>query len=450
MDLPQLVLFCEQGYRVQRLIGRSLSRWLRRPQTVEDRNVRNVLIDGFGVGIASGIGTFLSVFLVRLGATSFQVGLLTAMPALTGMIFAIAISRFLDRQRNIVPWYSRARFLVLSSYMFTGLAPFFFSNRTPDVIIGIWALATIPQTIVNVAFTVVMGQVAGPNRRFYLMSRRWSLLGATNAVVVAAVGQFLDRVAFPINYQIAFMASWVGGLISLYFSSAITLPDREPPAASAAGPQSWSARLRGQVEVFRTNPLFTRFEVSQFVFRWGQSMAIPLFPLYWVRTLNVSDASIGFINTVQGGVLLVAYFFWSRMARRYGNRFVLLACSLGLVLYPFLTAITSSVSLLVVYAALGGMFVAGTDLVIFDVLLATCPPINQTTYVGVHQAANNMAIFFAPLVGTFLADRIGIVPALIIAAALRFAGFALFYLLRVGQPVPQPATTPEVAPVGGR
>jgi len=36
------------------------------------------------VGITPGVGSFLSVFLVRLGATDFQVGLLTAMQALTG------------------------------------------------------------------------------------------------------------------------------------------------------------------------------------------------------------------------------------------------------------------------------------------------------------------------------------------------------------------------------
>ena len=154
-----------------------LAAWLSHPRSVEERNVRNVIVDGIGVGIASGIGTFLSVFLVRLGASSFQVGLLTAMPAMTGMLLAIAVSRFLERQRNIVPWYSRARFLVLFSYVLTGVIPFIFRDQAPNAIIAVWALATLPQTIVNVAFTVVMSQVAGPNRRYYLMSRRWSILG---------------------------------------------------------------------------------------------------------------------------------------------------------------------------------------------------------------------------------------------------------------------------------
>src|SRR5262245_56586985 len=173
--------------------------WLAKPGSVAERNVRNVLIDGMGVGLVQGVATFLSVFLVRLGATPFLIGLLTSMPALTGMILAVPVGRMLERQRNIVPWYSRARVWVLGSYALTGLVPFFFPlNLAPIVIIAIWAIPTVPQTIVNVAFTIVMGAVAGPNRRYYLMSRRWSTLGITSAISVAIVGVILDLISFPI------------------------------------------------------------------------------------------------------------------------------------------------------------------------------------------------------------------------------------------------------------
>ncbi len=95
-----------------------------RPATREQSNQRNVLIDGIGVGITAGVGSFLSVFLVRMGASSFLVGLLTAMPALTGMLMAIPVGEFLARRPNIVPWFARSRFVVLSCYVLTGLVPF--------------------------------------------------------------------------------------------------------------------------------------------------------------------------------------------------------------------------------------------------------------------------------------------------------------------------------------
>lgn len=404
--------------------------WLANARATRLRNIRNVWVDGIGVGIVSGVASFLSVFLIRLGASSFMVGLLTAMPALAGMLLAIPVGRFLERQANIVPWYSRARFWVFSSYALTGLVPFIFRDQAPIVIILIWAVATIPQTLVNVAFTVVMGAVAGARYRFQVMSGRWSLLGLTQAVMVALVGLFLDRVAFPINYQLVFIVSFVGGLLSLHFSSQIELPERDPEAEAARQSESG---LSGYLATLRQHPAFMRLLATQFVFRFGLAMAIPLFPLYWVRTLQASDAAIGLINTIQGAVLLVAYFIWVRLAKARSERFVLLVTSFGLVLYPLLTALTPSVQPLYFYAALAGLFMAGTDLVLFNALLAACPEESQASFIGMHQTVTNAAIFFAPLLGTFLGERLGIGPALLVAAGLRMAAFGLFYMMRVGQ-----------------
>ena len=134
-------------------------------------NQRSVIIDGIGVGIVTGIATFLAVFLARLGTSPLLVGLLTSMPAFTGLLLAIPVGKLLERQRDLVPWYSQARVWVQASYALTGILPFVLPlEYVPIAVIVIWAIATIPQTIVNITFTVVMGAVAGPQRRQQLMS----------------------------------------------------------------------------------------------------------------------------------------------------------------------------------------------------------------------------------------------------------------------------------------
>jgi hypothetical protein len=407
--------------------------WLARPGSVAERNVRNVLIDGMGVGLVQGVATFLAVFLVRLGASPFLIGLLTSMPALTGMILAVPVGRMLERQRNIVPWYSRARVWVLGSYALTGLAPFFFGiDLAPIAIIAIWAIATVPQTIVNVAFTIVMGAVAGPNRRYYLMSRRWSTLGITSALSVAIVGVLLDLMTFPINYQTVFVGSFAGGLLSFAFSSRIVIPDNDPSEREGSTAHSLRERLAAGLAALRENAAYSRFLASQFVFRCGIALALPLFPLYWVRELNASDSWIGIINTVQNAVLLGAYFLWSALSRRRGAVLVLRLCAFGLGLYPILTGLTHSVPPLVIYAGLAGIFNAGIDLVLFDILLATCPKRHTASYIAVYQMTTYVAAFAAPLLGTFLAGALGYGPALFAGGGLRFVGAALFVLLGVG------------------
>lgn len=410
-----------------RLHGRWLGQIVPLGADTRSTNVRRVIIDGIGVGVASAAAPFLPVFLARLNASNLQIGLLSSLPALAGLLFGIPIGRYLQAQRQVVPAYSTARFMLLSAFAITGLVPIFFSEHQTDIIIAIWALATIPQTFVNVTFTIVMAGVAGNDGRYYLMSRRWSILGLTTAVVVAFAGQVLSIIDFPQNYEIVFGILWVGSLVSLYYSSKIELPDQVPPTASER--RSRFERIRGTLNEMRAHPLFVRQTIGVFVFRLGLSLALPLFPLFYVRNLDANDAAIGLINTMQGIVLVVAYFFWSRISREMGARFALLTTTLGLALYPLLLALIPSVEAAIVLAGLAGIFQAGIDLVFFDTLVTSLPKDSTAEFVGIYQTIGNLALFIGPLAGTFLANQITIPGAMIFGAFVRLAGFATFFFL---------------------
>ncbi len=80
-----------------------LVRWFNHPNIgpeVKKHNFLFVQIDAIGIGLANAAAPFLPVFLTRLGATNFQVGLLTAMPALTGLVLAILIGRLFTDQNK--------------------------------------------------------------------------------------------------------------------------------------------------------------------------------------------------------------------------------------------------------------------------------------------------------------------------------------------------------------
>jgi hypothetical protein len=399
------------------------------PSQVKRQNYRTVQLDGIGIGFANAATPFLPVFLTRLGATNVQVGLLTSMPALTGLLLSIFIGNFLQSKPNIVPWFSSSRLLVLSAYAFTGIVPFIVPQEyiVPAVLL-IWAAATVPQTVLAVSFSVVMNAVAGPEGRFELMSKRWSIVGFTTAVTVAAVGQFLDRVAFPVNYQFVFVGLSLGGLFSFFLTNRIKLEKTEPIPME----QGVSAveRLQHFIELVKKEPAFLTFVLKRFVFLSGSALALPLFPLYYVREVGASDAWIGIINTVHTGVLLIGYFFWTRSSRRRGSRFVLLWATFGLSIYPALAALTLRVELLALYAGLAGIFQAGVDLVFFDELMKTVPVKYSATFVSVAQSLQYLSAVGAPMVGTYLSLHLGIGGALIVSAALRFAGFALFAGIR--------------------
>src|SRR5512143_2724100 len=79
------------------------------PSPNQARNWTLVQADSLFVGAVSASGTFLPVFFVRLGASGSEVGLLTALPAVTAFALAIPFGRWLQGRGDIVRWYSLLR-----------------------------------------------------------------------------------------------------------------------------------------------------------------------------------------------------------------------------------------------------------------------------------------------------------------------------------------------------
>jgi len=339
---------------------------------IKKRNFRNVLIDGAGVSISTAAAPFLPVFLTRLGASNFQVGLLSSMPGLTGLILALVVGRFLQTRRNIVPWFSLSRLLVLSSYALTGLTTMLLPKAyaIPSTLV-IWALATLPQTALAVSFSVVMNAVAGPQGRYTLLSRRWAIFGLTNVIVTFIITRLIDLVAFPRNYEFMFLGLSFGGLISYYFSSRISLPDQAPPPLSSS--RSIRESLRNYLTLMRSQPAFLSFASKRFVYLSGLALSAPILPLYLVRQVGATDSQIGTINMLFTLVMLGGYFLWPWVSRKRSGRFVLLATTLGVAFYPALTATTLQVEWIMIFAGIAGLFQAGLDLVFFDELMNQLP-----------------------------------------------------------------------------
>lgn len=400
------------------------------PQTEEEiqiqkRNFRNVQIDGVGVSISNVSSPFLPVFLTRLGATNFQVGLLTSMPGVTGLILALVVGRFLQTRRNIVSWYSLSRLMVILCYALTGILTLLIPKEYVIIsTLAIWAFATIPQTALAVAFSVVMNAVAGPEGRYALLSRRWAIFGVTGVVGTFIVTRLINLISFPLNYAIMFMALSLGGFLSFYFSRQIQLPEQIPPPLSDS--RSPMDGIRNYLALLRANPAFVSFSTKRFVYFSAVVLSLPIMPLYLVREIHATDAQIGTVNMAMNLVMLAGYFLWPRVSRRRGGRFVLLATSFGMMLYPALSAATHRVELIILYAGIAGLFQAGLDLVFFDELMKTVPPEYSATFVALAQSMQYLATIIAPLLGTWLANYIGLGGALWLSAGLRLLGFLLF------------------------
>lgn len=401
-------------------------------QTVEElqaqrSNFRNVQIDAIGVSISNVAAPFLPVFLTRLGATNFQVGLLSSMPGMTGLVLAIFVGRFLQSRKNIVPSYSLSRLMVIMCFTLTGVLSLLLSERYLIIAtLAIWAFATLPQTALAVAFSVVMNGVAGPTGRYALLSRRWTIFGLTGVIGTFIVTRLIDLIAFPVNYAIMFLVLSLGGFLSYYFSRKISLPDQLPPPITNSG--SPVKGVQNVLDLLKANPAFLSFSLKRFVYFSAITLSIPIMPLFLVRDVQATDSQIGTVNMTMTLVMLAGYFLWPRVSIKRSGRFVLLATTLGMVLYPALSAATPHIRLIVIYSGIAGLFQSGLDLVFFDELMKTVPAEYSATFVSISQSMQYLSMVLAPLLGTWIAEYIGLGGALWVSAGLRLLGFLLFLM----------------------
>ena len=243
--------------------------------------------DAIAMGVVNAVSPFMPVLIVRLGGSAFDVSLLTAIPAIGAVLLAIPVGQFLQGKRRIVPWYSGARMIAHLSY---GIAAFVVLVAPPHLslpaLLAVWAIAAIPSTFGAVAFPIVMDGAAGPRGRYVLMSQRWAVMGLTTAITVALIGQLLDRLAFPMSYQVAFVGFSIAGLVSYWFTMRFRVPDHPLPAPPERGRRF--GRTIEMIETVRSQPAFLRYSARQLVFVVGTRFAVPLIPLYYVRVLGAS------------------------------------------------------------------------------------------------------------------------------------------------------------------
>lgn len=391
------------------------------------RNYRLVQADSVYVGLVTVAGTFLPVFLVRLGASGAAVGLLTSLPALAAVLFAIPLGRWIQGQRDIVPRYSRLRLVAWSSYAAMALVA---AALPPELavpaMLAVWAAASLPSIAGLVAFPIVMDGAAGPGGRFDLLGRRWAIAGIATTVGVVVAGQLLDLVVFPLNFQLLLAGCSLAGVGSFLVSRQIRVPAQtQPPARPAAS-------LRGRLGAIASPVLrarsFLGYELRAFVYTAGVGLATPLLPLLYVNEIRASEGWIGIIGAAQAVGGVAGYLAARRLTRRRGAPAVLLPSLLLAAAIPAAMATLHAEPLVASVALVGGFATAGAQLTLFNELMKRVPRELGVTFSSVDQTLQNLALFVAPLLGGLLEVTVGVREGLVVATLVALAGFALFTL----------------------
>ncbi|MCC6457113.1 MAG: MFS transporter [Caldilineaceae bacterium] len=404
----------------------------------------------FGI-VAGSSQAFLGVYVARLGATPLQMGLLNAGPALVGLLFTMPAGLWLQRQRvgRAVFWsaaVSRIQFLLWA--LLPGLLP---AQGQVWSFLALVLLFTIPATVLAISFNAMYAAAVPVEYRGQVAGTRNALLALVYVVTSLVSGWLLNTLPMTLGYQVIFGLGCLGAAMSTYHlwhlrrvnTESILEPEKIRTSigdlARPGDSRMTGMNLRTNVglRVFSRGVNLLRFEVLRgsygkvvaafFVFHFAQFLPIPVFPLFWVDVAQFSDWEIGIGTAVFHSAVLMGSLQFVRLARRWDNRRLTAISTLLLSAYPLLAAFSVDVPLLVVTSVLGGLAWSVTAGSLGNYLLEQAPEGDRPAYLAWYNLALNAAVLTGSLSGSFLAEWVGLVPTLLLAAALRaLSGIALW------------------------
>ncbi|MEW5934159.1 MAG: MFS transporter [Bacillota bacterium] len=418
-------------------MSRLLGRWRQRmrlwalayepPDATTRANAHNSLVDGALFGAAQGLTLpFLGPFAMVLGGSDVHVGLVTAAPALGGLLGQLPAVWLTERspvRMPVVLSYTLAHRLF---FLFFAALPFLTGlPRAWLLVIGL-GLATVPATVTNTAWTTLMAELFPGRVRAQVFADRNMWVALATLAGTAAAGPLLDAVPHPWNWWALFLLAFACFMGSYIFLS--RLREEVPPRSAAPRP------LRGYAQVLR-NREFLAFLIPVAVFYAGMMLAVPMYPIIYVRKLHLANSWIGSFSLLSGVMSVLSYRYWGRVCVRRGNHFVFTLAAAVHITFPLGYALAGSPYVLLFWSAVGGFYGAAFNLALFNLLLDACPGEGRPRYVGVYNLVINGTTLVFPMLGVAAYAAWGLYAAMGISTAGRLLGTAMlvFYARR---PVP--------------
>ena len=397
-------------------------------------NLHHLYWDVLWIGIFGGsLITFISVYLTRIGATSLQIGLITAGPALINLIFSIPIGHWLEG-RDLFRMVSTTSFLAREGYLLIAFLPLFLTDSLRIwVTILVILLMALPSTIFIISFNAIFAEVVPPAWRAHVVGRRGAVMALSLSATLFTCGQLLDWLPHPYNYILVFGAGAVSAMLSCYHLSKI----RPEGKSESQNKKFLGEFLRPQPSEIRSSPdqsqrspkallrkdlilsSFGLFIFSYLAFYAFQYLPIPIFPIYFVRELGLSDGQIGLANALFNLTMMLGSLRLSLASSRWGHRKLMVGGALIFGQYPLLVGLARGPGLVYLTSLVAGFnysFLSGGQT---NRLMERVPMDDRPARMALHNLALNFGILVGSLGGPFLGDSLGLRGALFLAAGLR-------------------------------
>ncbi|GHH96891.1 MFS transporter [Neobacillus kokaensis] len=386
----------------------------------EKISIYHGMVSTIALNLAS---NYFPIFAITiLGATNYQVGLISSLPPLVALIVTIPAAILLNRleqQKKIVAlnvFGARAMFLLLIGVAF--LPPAY----QAWVFLLIIALMNVPGTISNIGWQTLISGMISEERRGTFFSDRNRLLTVVGMVTMLIIGIVMKKQSYnPAAYQILFLLAFIFGLMEMFFL--FKHKETVQPKTGASKQNSymdWS--------IFK-NQGYKLFLIAALCFNFTWQMAWGIFNIYNVKYAHVTILWISIFSVGNQLVQIFTFPLWKKWAERKSNTLVFVWVAVGMATAPSMTVLSTNLYYLTFVQMTSGFFVSGTTLLLFNLLLEKSPKETRTYCITTYNVLLSFVAFIAPQIGIWLLETTGVHLSMHINSLLRFMSAVVFFVM---------------------
>ncbi len=405
---------------------------MQKPANIKLHNNRNSLMfifEGIMIIVIQNIANpFFSMFGKRLGAGDYEIGLLSSLPALIGVLAvipgALISQKYSNKKKMIIMFILSAGIM----YPLAALTPYTGGKHVYLYILTV-SLINLPISIYTILWQSYFSDVIPTDRRNNTYARRSkfsNLFGMTSLTLSGFIlayipGNNSQRITI---YQIFFFTAFILAMLQAWFMSRVVYTSPPLPKTRIKP----LLQLKESIKIIRNNKPFKSFILTAFIFHVTWQMAWPLFFIYQVNFLNANEAWIGYLNVGTGLAGVLTYMIWSRMIEKKGAKFVIIIGAFGLALNPLLLVMSKTLLMALVCSISVGLVFSAFQLALFENLMDTVPQQNKTLNIAIYATFINLSNFISPMIGVWIYKHSSIFFAMTLTCILRLVATFLFYI----------------------
>jgi MFS family permease len=391
------------------------------------RGLRLSIVEGAlsNIHISVTTGAFLTGFALLLGASDFELGVIGALP-FVGQLFqfvgAYLEERLSERRRLVVLTTSVSRTLwaLFAALPFLG----WLGGARLPIFLVVLAVSQALIGIAGNAWTSWMSDLVPPRQRGRYFGARNTITSVTAMISTWLAGRALDYYRAANNQAPGYALIFGLAVISAIAGAIVLSRQPEPPMPRRQ-------RVR-PIELFSAPLRHTRFRaliLTATGWSIATGIASPFFNAYGIQDLGLSFVTLALFGVATSAVALITQPYIGRLQDRYGDRRVLIASVIGVVLLPWGWILSTPTFLLPLWmtSIFSGVFWPGITQGLLNLVMDRAPAEGRGAYVAAYGAVTGIGTFVASLLGGLIASGLG--AAIIAVGPLTLNHYAILFAL---------------------